>query len=125
MTIEEFIRTNHICQYPLHSIGINSVAYNHEDAIKIIGYARDNVIPILGGDWLYYKNNEIVLPIDYGDGWYCNRKENESLKDYVYRSCSEAERAIRILTSNVKELVLFDICLDSKWMVEKKESWED
>lgn len=119
MRMEDYLITNNIHQYPLYSIGVNSNAYVFEDAIKIIGYARDNIVPILGCDVYFIKNNEIIIP-EVFHGWYCDRKVYESLKDYVYRSCSEAMDFIESYIPNEKGTPLFDICLDETWMEKGK-----
>ena len=116
MKIEDLNILLHLRQYPLFSIGVNNNAYNYEDTIKIISYAKENIIPIIGCDLYYYNNSKIIIPENYNGGWYCDRIKNENLKDYVYRSCIEAMSFIKRYTPNGNMIPLFDICLGEEWI---------
>ena len=67
----------------LEPLGINGFAYLQNEALKIAnGYFNSNK-PILGGD-VYKLVNERIESTS--DSWYCDRKETETLYDYVVRS---------------------------------------
>ena len=78
---------------PLISIGVSGKAYLRGDAIKVISFARQNIVPVLGGDVYYKSRSDNDIHITY-DNWFCNRDKFESLKDYVERSCDVAEQFI-------------------------------
>ncbi len=67
----------------LELLGVNDFAYPRKDALKIAnGYFNSNK-PILGGDVYKLVNGRIEST---SDSWYCDRKESESLYNYVVRS---------------------------------------
>ena len=67
----------------LEPLGVNGFAYLQKEALKIAnGYFNSNK-PILGGDVYKLVNGCIEST---SDSWYCDRKESESLYDYVVRS---------------------------------------
>ena len=67
----------------LEPLGVNGFAYTRKEALKIAnGYFNSNK-PILGGDVYKLVNGRIEST---SDNWYCDRKESESLYDYVVRS---------------------------------------
>lgn len=67
----------------LEPLGVNGFAYLQKEALKIAnGYFNSNK-PILGGDVYKLVNGRIEST---SDSWYCDRKESESLYDYVVRS---------------------------------------
>ena len=100
---------------PLAAIGVNGKAYLRNDAIKIVSYARQNIIPVLGGDVYYKSKYDHDIHITY-DNWYCNREEFESLKDYVERSCDAAEHFIINYISKNGIDPLFYIVLEEEWL---------
>ena len=104
-----------ISSFPLISIGIIGKAYLRNDAIKIVSLARQNIVPVLGGDVYYKSKFDNDIHITY-DNWYCNREEMESLKDYVDRSCDVAEHYI--INYNCKKGVnpIFNIVLAEEWL---------
>lgn len=67
----------------LEPLGVNGFAYLQKEALKIVnGYFNSNK-PILGGDVYKLVNGRIEST---SDSWYCDRKETETLYDYVVRS---------------------------------------
>jgi hypothetical protein len=67
----------------LETIGVHGFAYSQDEALKITnGYFNSNK-PILGGDVYKLFSGRIEST---SDSWYCNRKESETLYDYIVRS---------------------------------------
>lgn len=99
----------------LISIGVSGKAYLRGDAIKVISFARQNIVPVLGGDVYYKSRSDNDIHITY-DNWYCNRDKFESLKDYVERSCDVAEHfIINYICKNGFDPI-FRIVLAEEWL---------
>lgn len=113
--IKYFIETN---GYNLEEIGIKSFGFLKEDSLKFIELLLLDNIPILGGDVLLIdENNKIQLIFD---GWYCEKEENETDKQYTIRSGVLASNYIReYKNKNVpNNIFLFDIVFDYKILLE-------
>ena len=54
---------------PLISIGVSGKAYLRDDALKIITFARQNIVPVLGGDVYYKSKIDNAIHLTY-DNWY-------------------------------------------------------
>lgn len=67
----------------LELLGVNGFAYPRKEALKIVNEYFNSNKPILGGDVYKLVNGRIEST---SDSWYCNRKESETLYDYVGRS---------------------------------------
>lgn len=102
--------------YSLDSVGIHSVAFDKENALKLIKYCRDEVIPIVGID-VYKLNSGNVNFSDDCDNWSCEMKSNEIFYEYVKRSCKLA--LVYICSSKYHNNSLFDIVI---FHMEKTES---
>ena len=94
--------------YSLDSVGIHSVAFDKENALKLIKYCRDEVIPIVGID-VYKLNSGNVNFSDDCDNWSCEMKSNEIFYEYVKRSCKLA--LVYICSSKYHNNSLFDIVI--------------
>ena len=100
---------------PLISIGVSGKAYLRDDALKIITFARENIVPVLGGDVYYKSKIDNAIHLTY-DNWYCNREELESLKEYADRSCDVAEHfIINYICKNGFDPI-FRIVLAEEWL---------
>lgn len=104
-----------ISSFPLISIGVNGKAYLRKDAIKIVSLARQNIVPVLGGDVYCKSEIDNDIHITY-DNWYCNREKIESLKDYVERSCDVAEQFIIKYTCKKGFDPIFYVVLAEEWI---------
>lgn len=100
---------------PLISIGVNGKAYLRDNALKIITFARENIVPVLGGDVYYKSRSDNDIHITY-DNWYCNREELESLKEYADRSCDVAEHFITNYNCPKGYDAIFYIVLAEEWL---------
>ena len=99
----------------LISIGVSGKAYLRGDAIKVISFARQNIVPVLGGDVYYKSKIDNAIHLTY-DNWFCNRDKFESLKDYVERSCDVAEHfIINYICKNGFDPI-FRIVLAEEWL---------
>jgi hypothetical protein len=67
----------------LESLGVNDFAYLQKEALKIANGYFNSYKPILGGDVYKLVNGSIEST---SDSWYCDRKESETLYNYVVRS---------------------------------------
>ena len=101
MQIEKYISKEYIDRgLKLIEIGINEIAFNKSDALKVLEELEKNSIAVLGGDVYYIKNNVITLTYD---NWFINRNDEEWLL-YVEKSIKKARSYIRIydyMNSNV------------------------
>lgn len=118
MDKETFMKTTDAPCFSLIEIGINGNAYLRNDAIKIVSFARQNVIPILGGDVYCKSKSGNKIRMTY-DNWYCNREQNESLRDYVMRSCDVAEKFIINYKCKEEGDPIFDVSIASEWLNSK------
>ncbi len=93
--------------FSLEPLGVHGFAYPRKEALKIAnGYFSSNT-PILGGDVYELVNGRIEST---SDSWYCERKETETLYDYVVRSYNVACDYIREYPGN--ENTFFSIVID-------------
>lgn len=104
----EKLKTYNLKAYSLSSLGIDGVAFEKEDAIKVVEYMRDECIPISGGDVFRVVDDSIEVTYD---NWNCDRNHQESMRDYLYRSC---DKAIEYITnypveSKAEEIYIFQI----------------
>jgi len=76
----------------LQGMGIGGFALAKEDALEAVRSLVGSQVAIAGGDVLCVENGR---PKYTYDNWYVNRREEESLKDYLARSWDTAERFIR------------------------------
>ena len=104
-----------ISSFSLISIGVGGKAYLRNDAIKIVSLARQNIVPVLGGDVFYKSKFDNDIHITY-DNWYCNREEFESLKDHAMRSCDVAENYIINYICKKGIDPIFYIVLAEEWL---------
>ena len=94
--------------YSLDSVGIHSVAFDKENALKLLKYCRDEVIPIVGIDVYKLNSGNVDFSDDY-DNWSCEMKSNENFCEYVKRSYKLA--LVYICNSNYHDNSLFDIVI--------------
>lgn len=99
---------------PLTSIGVNGEGYLRNDAINLVSLARQNIVPILGGDVYWKSESKDDIQMTY-DNWCCDRNEYESLKDYVERSCDVAEHFIIDYTCKIGFVPIFYVALAEEW----------
>jgi len=88
----------------LESMGVNNWALSRQDALQALSHFVELQIPILGGDVCEFMNE--VIKYNY-DNWYCERKINETLLDYVERSAREAKNYIERYPDKVVYFSLF------------------
>lgn len=74
------MKTKGIC---LLEFGVNSRAFNREEIQDILEILREEGIAVKGGDVWKKNDNNIILTYD---NWYCERNQNETYSDFVYRS---------------------------------------
>lgn len=91
--MEDNFKNNIFHPYSLNDLGVNDVAYNREEALIIIDYLSEEVIPVLGGD-VYFLENDTPCYTTY-TGWSCDREKEENFSNYVKRSCKEAKEYIQ------------------------------
>lgn len=75
--------------YSLDELGVNSVAFEKREALQILENLKNEIIPIIGIDIYEMKEGIIDFSSNY-DSWSCDRKEKESLSDFVKRSHKSA-----------------------------------
>lgn len=78
--LKDIMRTKGIC---LLEFGVNSRAFNKEEAQYILDILRKTGIAIKGGDVWKKDGNNMTLTYD---NWYCERNQNETYYDFVNRS---------------------------------------
>ena len=71
----------------LEHLGISEMAWDRENAIKVIEFLYSNNYAILGGD--VYKEEDGDLNATY-DSWYFNRSEAKSAQDFLQESSKRA-----------------------------------
>ena len=109
MTDSEIVAKEIGVQYQsLDSVGIHSVAFDKENALKLLKYCRNEVIPIVGIDVYKLNSGNVDLSDDY-DNWSCEMKSNENYYEYVKRSYKLA--LVYICNSNYHDNSLFDIVI--------------
>lgn len=95
--------------YLMESHGFDQRAWCREDTVALIKLGANHRIPVLGGD--LYRNTPKGLEFAYA-GWYSNRRDAESLDDFIERSRAEAVRYVRnIQTARLADpwfVVVFD-----------------
>ena len=91
--MEVNFKNNIFHPYSLNDLGVNDVAYNREEALIIIDYLSEEVIPVLGGD-VYFLENDTPCYTTYA-GWSCDREKEENFSNYVKRSCKKAKEYIQ------------------------------
>ena len=90
MCFTELIANKHSINYcSLDELGVNSVAFEKREALHLLEYLKNEIIPIIGIDIYEMKEGIIDFSSNY-DSWSCDRKENESLSDFVKRSHKSA-----------------------------------
>lgn len=72
---------------PLKHLGISEMAWDWENAIKVIKFLNNNNYAILGGD--VYKQVGGDLDSTY-DSWYFNREEVKSNQEFLQESMKRA-----------------------------------
>lgn len=88
------------------------IAFEEAEALKLVNYAKHEVLPILGGDVYYWKDGKLFDRNTYG-GWYCDVERDEPLSRWVERSY---EISLKYIQLNVQSCVdckpLFDITIE-------------
>ncbi len=79
---KEIIREN---GHSLKSMGYNGFGLVRSFALKAIKTLENTNISIVGGDVLILINNKISFTSTY-DNWYCEKKDKETLNEYIERS---------------------------------------
>jgi hypothetical protein len=100
--IDEILKSSH----PLMGIGVNNWALTRHEALIAIDKLMTLGVPILGGD-VFEQTND-VLRHNY-DNWYCNKLDNESIKDFIIKSHEKAKEYIESYHSNKPESIFFVI----------------
>lgn len=77
--------------------GINNVLFDRIDALQMIDLLSSMGISILGGD-VYIKEDQ-EYNVTY-DNWYCNKESNESINEFVFRSCLASKSYIENYNSS-------------------------
>jgi hypothetical protein len=90
----------------LENFGINDLAWNRNNAIKLINEIMTDKIGILGGD--VYKLTSNRLESLY-DNWSCEPKKDELEDAYYFRSKSESLKYIQNYPMQKDEEILFSI----------------
>lgn len=90
----------------LEKYGLNDLAWNKEDSIKLINEIIKDKIGILGGD--VYKLTPGGLEI-LPENWSCEPTENESEEEYYLRSKSESINYIENYPTQMNEKIIFSI----------------
>lgn len=88
-------------------VGIDRNGYYRHDAIRLINFMLNNVVPIIGIDVFLLKNNILTFTDSY-DNWYCDRIKNETFSQFTQRSCANAMRFINSYNSK-GAIPIFDI----------------
>lgn len=86
------------------------MAFDRDDAISIINYARNVFLPVVGID-VYIQSNEKILRSETYDCLCCDIKENESYSHYVER-CFES--SVIFLEKYNDSMYLFDIVISDR-----------
>jgi len=76
---------------PLEHLGISEMAWDRENAIKVVEFLYKNNYAIIGGD--VYKIVKGNLDSTY-DSWYSNRNEAKSNQDFLQESINRAKAYI-------------------------------
>lgn len=90
----------------LKKFGINGLAWSQTDAKSLISSIIDDDLGVLGGD--VYKIDQNKLEPLY-DNWSCEIEENESRKNYFYRSKIEALNYTENYSISPGEKIFFSI----------------
>jgi len=72
---------------PLNHLGISEIAWDGENAIKVVEFLNKNNYAIIGGD--VYKIVDGNLDSTY-DSWYFNRNEAKSNQEFLQESMERA-----------------------------------
>ena len=87
MVLSEKVKSVLSCGLALHKIGICNWALTHEQALLAFDTLRNGNAAVLGGD--VYEAIDGEAEPNY-DNWFCDRKDDEKLNDYVERSIKHA-----------------------------------
>lgn len=83
------------------------MAFDRGDAISIINYARNDILPVVGID-VYIQSNETIRQSETYDCFCCDIIENESYSHYVVR-CFES--SLKFLEKYTDSMYLFDVVI--------------
>ena len=91
--------------------GSEEVALNADDALQAIEILKKNsTTPVLGGDVLTNNNKELIYAYQFWGNeyhclnWYCEKKDDESIEEYINRSYITAKDCINKANETAKNL---------------------
>jgi hypothetical protein len=82
----------------------DDIGLKYHDALDAILLAKDENIPIYGGD-VYVQDNRKIKPA-YAN-WYCDLRNGEGYEEYCGRTWSEAQKYINNYPQKYSEKILF------------------
>lgn len=94
----------------LSELGTQEYALDRQNAMSAIVIIEDLGIPILGGD-VYLQSSE-GIEISY-ENWSIERQPDESLDNYVFRSCVYTRDYIMRFSAQAEKLPLFVLVIAS------------
>lgn len=106
--IEEKITQNAVS---LDKYGINQLAWEKADAMKLIFSIMNDRIGVLGGD-VYRLTSDRLEPLC--DNWLNEPSDVESLDEFFLRSKSETLKYIEVYPVDAEEKILFSIIFTEK-----------
>lgn len=86
--------------------GLNDLAWNKEDAKKLINEIMKDSVGILGGD--VYRLTSIDIEA-LSENWFCEPAEKESEEEYYLRSKLESLDYIENYSAQFDEKIIFSI----------------
>lgn len=95
----------------LEKYGICSLAWEKENAKRLISLIINDNVGILGGD-VYKVGIQKLEPLY--DNWFCETKECETKEEYFYRSKIESLHYIENYQVFPEETILFSITFTEK-----------
>lgn len=99
------------CGISLVKNGVNNWALTRKQSLQALDKFKNMYVPVVGGD-VYEITSNGELESNY-DSWYCDRRANEELEDFVIRSINNAHEYITNYSSHDRRDVFFVLVPDS------------